>query len=224
MAHILIAEKDEPVSKLLRRDLALIGHSCRQAYDGSAALGMLREEHFDLALLDVALPGMDCPAVWGQCAQRVPVMLVGTKSGLSKRRDLLDIGGAGCLVRPFQSIEFRERIDEALRRTCGGEPPMTVGGCRIDFTAHRVTLDGEPVALTPQEYAVLVVLARRQGQALSREKLLELAWGYAYGGDTRTVDVHVQKLRRKLHMERWIQTVYKLGYRLEREEVRSGNL
>lgn len=94
------------------------------------------------------------------------------------------------------------------------ERPLDVGPCRIDLAAGRVTVDGQPVALTPQEFALLATLVRNRNLALSRDKLLALAWGYDYGGDTRTVDVHIQKLRHKLHLAQQIQTVYKLGYRL----------
>ena len=90
-----------------------------------------------------------------------------------------------------------------------------IGTCRIDFVRRLVTREGKEIALTPQEYSVLATLARHPHRAMSREALLQLAWGYRYCGDTRTVDVHIQKIRKKLDLAKWIQTVYKLGYRLE---------
>ena len=202
MAHILIAEKDEPVAKWLRRELALLGHTCCVAGDAQQAQALSHSEAFDLVLADAAMPELAL----------AHTLLVGTKTAMNRRF------GKGPLpayiARPLQSADFRARIDEALMRACGAEAPVQVGPCRVDLARHRVLVDGAAAALTPQEYAVLAALTRHRGEAMSRDMLLRLAWGYDVGGDTRTVDVHIQKLRKKLHLGGCIQTVYKFGYRL----------
>ena len=214
MAHILIAEDEQPINELLRRNLALVGHTCRQAYDGNTALVLAESEPFDLVLLDVMLPGLDGFAVKKQLPEKTPVIFVTAKTALSQRLEGLGLGADDYVTKPFEVLELLARVEAVLRRTHAVEPPVEIGGCHIDLAGRQVLLDGPEVALTPQEFALLATLVRNRNLALSREKLLALAWGYDYGGDTRTVDVHVQKLRRKLKLDKQIQTVYKLGYRL----------
>ena len=118
-----------------------------------------------------------------------------------------------------QAGAIRHGIARALlRRVHAGAEVFDLGDCHVEFGTHRVFVAGREVALTPQEFMLLGVLVRNRNLALSREKLLQLAWGYDYEGDTRTVDVHIQKLRKKLGFEDRIQTVYKLGYRLSTKE------
>lgn len=114
---------------------------------------------------------------------------------------------------------IHRRLPEQETAVCDihAHKPLDIGPCHIDLAAGRVLVEGKDVPLTPQEYSLLKTLVENQNLALSRDKLLALAWGYNYGGDTRTVDVHIQKLRHKLKLSRQIQTVYKLGYRLSTE-------
>ena len=214
MATILIAEDEQPIRELIARNLALVGHRCLQAADGPAALELCQSEQFDLALLDVMLPGMDGFALKRQLPAQLPVIFVTARSSLSNRLEGLGLGADDYIIKPFEMLELLARVQAVLRRTGAGEDAVSVGRCKIDLAQHRVLLDGEEVTLKPQEYALLEVLVRNRNLALSRDKLLELAWGYDYEGDSRTVDVHVQRLRKKLDLEHQLQTVYKLGYRL----------
>ena len=214
MASILIAEDEKPIRELIRRNLLLVGHSCREAADGREALELAEAERFDLALLDVMLPGTDCFEVKRRLPQELPVIFVTARTGLSSRLQGLGLGADDYILKPFEILELLARVEAVLRRTGAGDREVEAGGCRIDLAQRRVTREGAEIPLKPQEYALLEVLVRNRNLALSREKLLELAWGYDYEGDTRTVDVHVQRLRKKLGWEKELQTVYKLGYRL----------
>ncbi len=214
MASILIAEDEKPIRELIRRNLLLVGHSCRDAADGREALELAEAERFDLALLDVMLPGTDGFEVKRRLPQELPVIFVTARTGLSSRLQGLGLGADDYILKPFEILELLARVEAVLRRTGAGDREVEAGGCRIDLAQRRVTREGAEIPLKPQEYALLEVLVRNRNLALSREKLLELAWGYDYEGDTRTVDVHVQRLRKKLGWEKELQTVYKLGYRL----------
>ena len=214
MAAILVAEDEQPIRELIAKNLALIGHQCVQASDGPSALACSRKETFDLALLDVMLPGMDGFALKQQLPEGLPVIFVTAKSGLSSRLQGLGLGADDYIIKPFEILELVARVQAVLRRTGAGEKIVALGRCRVDLAQRRVTLDGEEIPLKPQEYALLEILVRNRNLALSRDKLLELAWGSDYEGDIRTVDVHVQRLRKKLGLEQQLQTVYKLGYRL----------
>ena len=214
MASILIAEDEKPIRELIRRNLLLVGHSCREAADGREALELAEAERFDLALLDVMLPGTDGFEVKRRLPQELPVIFVTARTGLSSRLQGLGLGADDYILKPFEILELLARVEAVLRRTGAGDREVEAGGCRIDLAQRRVTREGAEIPLKPQEYALLEVLVRNRNLALSREKLLELAWGYDYEGDTRTVDVHINRLRRKLGLENDIQTVYKVGYRL----------
>ena len=181
---------------------------------GREALELAEAERFDLALLDVMLPGTDGFEIKRLLPQELPVIFVTARTGLSSRLQGLGLGADDYILKPFEILELLARVEAVLRRTGAGDREVEAGGCRIDLAQRRVTREGAEIPLKPQEYALLEVLVRNRNLALSREKLLELAWGYDYEGDTRTVDVHVQRLRKKLGWEKELQTVYKLGYRL----------
>ena len=126
----------------------------------------------------------------------------------------MGLGADDYIVKPFEILELLARVEAVLRRTHAQQDCIEIGACRIELDTRRVWSNGQEISLKPQEFSLLEVLVRNRNLALSREKLLELAWGFDYEGDTRTVDVHIQRLRKKLNMEQQIETVYKLGYRL----------
>lgn len=214
MANILIAEDERPISELVRRNLQLVGHRCSQAYTGPETLELAMQEQFDLVLLDVMLPGCDGFSVKRRLPQELPVIFVTAKTGLSSRLEGLGLGADDYILKPFEILELLARVEAVLRRTGAAQSCVQVAGCTVDMARWQVMRNGQEVILKPQEYALLEALVQNRNLALSRDKLLELAWGYDYEGDSRTVDVHVQRLRRKLGLEECLQTVYKLGYRL----------
>lgn len=217
MADILIVEDELSINELIRRNLGLAGHRCTQAFDGEEAIELLGEKTFDLVILDIMLPGADGYEVFDQ-THGIPVIFLTAKSELSDKLKGLTKGADDYITKPFQMLELAARVEAVLRRTKKVETEFRMGELKCDFDRHQVFLDERAVECTPKEYELLEVLIRNRNIALSREKLLDLVWGYDFDGGTRTVDVHIQRLRRKLHLENHIKTVYKLGYRLEVRE------
>ena len=213
MAKILIVEDEKPISELLRRNLTLVGHRCAQAFCGEEALRLAAETAFDLVILDLMLPGMNGMEVLRRIS--LPVVILTARGGLGDRLQGLNLGADDYIVKPFETLELLARVAAVLRRTQKCDKSFTLGNMTADIAGRKVYLDGAEVELTPQEFTLLETFIVNKNIALSREKLLELAWGFDYLGDTRTVDVHVQRLRSKLGWEDRIKTVFKVGYRLE---------
>lgn len=214
MATILIVEDERAINELVQRNLRLVGHTCVSAFDGQAALQEIEKQDFDLVLLDVMLPVYDGFEVFKEI-QDTPTIFLTAKSELSNRVAGLTMGADDYITKPFEMLELLARVEAVLRRSMKKRSNFEVEGVRIDFDSRQVFRDEQPVDCTPKEYDLLETLVTNRNIALSRERLLDLVWGYEFEGDTRTVDVHIQKLRKKLGLEQYIKTVYKLGYRLE---------
>lgn len=215
MAKILIVEDEEPINRLIRQNLSLAGHTCEQIYDGAAARErLLSGETYDLIILDVMLPHVDGFALMEYTGEN-PVIFLTAKSGIEDKITGLTSGAWDYLTKPFEMLELIARVNLVLKKTKKESVRIRIGQVQVDLEARRVLVEGREVELTPQEFALLETLIQNRNIALSREKLLELAWGFDYMGDTRTVDVHITKLRKKLGLEQQIKTVYKTGYRLE---------
>ncbi|MCI1693385.1 response regulator transcription factor [Aneurinibacillus aneurinilyticus] len=214
MATILIVEDEVSINELIKRNLQSVGHTCISVFDGRAAIHELAQQEVDLVLLDIMLPEIDGYEVFQQI-QGIPTIFLTARSNLSDKVKGLTLGADDYLVKPFEMLELLARVDAVLRRTKKESKNFKLDGIKIDFESRQVFLNEHPVECTPKEFDLLEVLVNNRNIALSRDRLLELAWGYDYVGDTRTVDVHIQKLRKKLDMESRIKTVYKMGYRLE---------
>lgn len=214
MAAILIVEDELAINELIRRNLQLVGHMCVSAFDGEEAVGELGQNHFDLIILDIMLPGLDGYEVYKE-SKGTPTIFLTARTGLADRVKGLKMGADDYITKPFQMLELLARVEAVLRRTLKQNTCFEVGKVRIDFDSHQVFLNDLLMDCTPKEYDLLETMVTNRNIALSRDKLLELVWGYDFEGDTRTVDVHIQKLRKKLELEDYIKTVYKMGYRLE---------
>ncbi|RKD27114.1 DNA-binding response regulator [Ammoniphilus oxalaticus] len=214
MATILIVEDEIPINELIKRNLQSVGHTCISVFDGRAAIDELTQNEVDLVLLDVMLPEIDGYEVFQQM-EKTPTIFLTARSSLMDKVKGLTLGADDYLVKPFEILELLARVDAVLRRTQKESKHFELDGLKVDFESRQVFLNESPIECTPKEFDLLEVLVNNRNIALSRDKLLELAWGYDYEGDTRTVDVHIQKLRKKLDMESRIKTVYKIGYRLE---------
>ncbi|MEC0238299.1 response regulator transcription factor [Paenibacillus dokdonensis] len=214
MANILIVEDEMPINELVKRSLQSVGHICVSVYDGKAAVIELKKGQIDLVLLDIMLPEMDGYEVFERI-RGTPTIFLTARSSLSDKVKGLTLGADDYLVKPFEMLELLARVDAVLRRTKKESKRFELDGMKIDFESRTVFLHELPIECTPKEFDLLEVLVNNRNIALSRDKLLELAWGFDYVGDTRTVDVHIQKIRKKLDMELRIKTVYKMGYRLE---------
>lgn len=216
MANILIVEDDKHINELVKRNLQLVGHKCTQCFDGGNALKALYENNYDLVLLDVMLPGISGFDLISKLDD-VPVIFVTAKGELNDKLQGLSLGAEDYIVKPFEMLELIARVGVVLRRKDKAEKVFVLGDVKVNLDKRNVMLRNQEVSLTPQEYNLLEILILNKNVAMSREKLLEQAWGYDYEGETKTVDVHIQKLRRKLEWENEIKTIVKMGYRLETE-------
>ncbi|MCH5266668.1 MAG: response regulator transcription factor [Lachnospiraceae bacterium] len=216
MEKILIVEDDRHISELIRRNLQLVGYDCVVCHEGREMERCLREQQFNLILLDVMLPGLSGFDLIGKKGD-VPVIFVTAKGELEDKIQGLTLGAEDYIVKPFEMMELIARVGVVLRRFRKEEVCFQLGEVEVNLDRRSVKRDGEEVDLTPREFALLEVLVENRNIALSRDKLLELAWGYDYEGETKTVDVHIQRLRKKLGWEKYIRTVMKVGYRLEVE-------
>lgn len=214
MAAILIVEDEISINELVKRNLQLVGHHCTSVMDGKAAIEEIEYRTYDLIILDIMLPELDGFEVYRRLGG-IPTIFLTARNSLPDRIKGLTMGADDYLIKPFEMMELLARVEAVLRRTQKTKSVFEAGHVRIDFDSRQVFCNEQQVDFTPKEYELLEVLVHNRNIALSRERLLELVWGYDYEGDTRTIDVHIQKLRKKLVWENAIQTVYKLGYRLE---------
>jgi len=217
MANILIVEDEYTINELVKRNLQLVGHKCCCVFDGKTALEEMQKDGYDLIILDVMLPVLDGFSLLKQ-ASHTPTIFLTAKDSLTDRIKGFSLGADDYIVKPFEMLELTARVEAVLRRTQKDTKVFELAYVRVEFDSHLAYLNGQIVDLTPKEYELLEVLITNRNIALSRDKLLELVWEYDFEGDSRTVDVHIQKLRKKLGWENHIKTVYKLGYRLEVRE------
>lgn len=215
MAKILIAENERAIAQRMAVNLRLVGHRCDQANNTRQAADLVRRNTYGLILMDLALPGaggFEGVQAW---ESHCPVVL------LVSEREMADCPAElcrRCLVKPFEVMELMGMVQQVLGQNTRAGREFHFHDIEVDMAGRQVLRGGRAVALTPQEYSLLETLVINRNLALSRNKLLEIAWGYGYQGATRTVDVHIQRLRRKLGLEKEIQTVYKIGYRLNTRE------
>ena len=214
MADILIVEDDKSINELIRRTVRMTGHRGLPVHDGREALKADDQKVPDLILLDMNLPdisGFELLKQWKQ----IPVICVTARGEIEDRVRGLNGGAEDYIVKPFAVEELVARIQAALRRQHKEQTYYRLGSVEVDTAKAAARKDGIPVELTTREYELLKVLLENKNIALSRDRLLDLAWGIDYCGDDRTVDVHIRRLRQKLGMEDYIRTIFKYGYRLE---------
>lgn len=217
MAHILIVEDEEHIAQMVDATLALGGHTSEWCADGAEAPERVAAGGFDLVLLDVMLPGLDGFAVMELIkGQDIPVIFLSAMQQVTDKVRGLRLGAEDYISKPFEPLELLARIDVVLRRRGRGQDILEYGDIRQDLRGHTVTLRGEPVALSPKEFDLLRVFLQHQNLALSRDKLLSMVWGYEYIGESRTVDIHVQRLRQKMDLADKLVTLPRVGYRLEK--------
>lgn len=214
MANILIVEDEEVIHELIKRNLSLVGHICHSAFDGKEALECLADKRFDLMILDIMLPKEDGFSVMRQ-AKGQPTIFLTARDSLNDRMTGFSLGADDYIIKPFEMLEMLARVEAVLRRTQTSASTFRLDKVLINFDSRQVYREQELLELTPKEYELLEILVKNRNIALARERLLELVWGYDFEGETRTVDVHIQKLRKKTGWENRIKTVYKMGYRLE---------
>lgn len=216
MFDILIVEDEEAISNLIRMHLDDEGYRCTCAYDGRQGADFLEKERYDLVLLDIMLPDIDGYELLEYAKSlETPVIFVTAKNAMNDKIKGLRLGADDYLVKPFQIGELSARVEAVLRRFGKNGQQLQCADVWVDLPSRRITRDGEPVDLTVKEFDLLVELIRNKNVALYRERLYEKVWGEPFMGDTRTLDSHIQRLRKKLHWEERIKTVFRIGYRLE---------
>ena len=216
MANILVVEDEVAIADLLLLNLKLAGYIGSHIDDGDGVLDAIALNKPDLIVLDVMLPGKSGFELMREIEPLgIPVIFLTAKDGIDDRVMGLKLGADDYVVKPFAAVELITRIETVLKRCKTKETVFSVDDVEVYMDEHLVLLDGERIELTSKEFTLLITLIQNKNVALSRDRLLELIWGYDYLGETRTVDVHIQKLRKKLRLENRINTVYKLGYRLE---------
>ena len=216
MIKILIVDDEKPICDLIDLNLSASGYQCRTVQDGLEALKLIEEENFDLILLDIMLPGADGYDIMEYIRPMgIPVIFITAKHEVRDRVKGLKLGADDYLVKPFDVVELVARVEAVLRRYNKTERLLSAGDVVVDVDARRVTRAGVPVELTNKEFGLLVLFMKNKNVALFRETLYEKVWEGEYYGDSRTLDLHVQRLRRKLGWEHSLVAVYKVGYRLE---------
>lgn len=216
MIKILIVEDEEAISDLIRFNLVKAGYACYTAFDGVTAADMMDKEHFDLALLDIMLPGINGYELLDYTkALEIPVIFITAMSELDDKVKGLKSGADDYITKPFEIVELLARVETVLRRYHKAADKIEILDVSIDIPSRVVIQNGEQVMLTMKEFELLLLFVRNKNIALYRETIYENVWESNYLGDSRTVDLHVQRLRKKLNWEDRIKAVYKVGYRLE---------
>lgn len=216
MIRILIVDDEKPICDLIDLNLSSAGYHCMAVQDGLEAINLIEKENFDLILLDIMLPGADGYDIMEYIRPLgVPVIFITAKHEVKDRVKGLKLGADDYLVKPFDVVELVARVEAVLRRYNKTEQQLTAGDVVVDVEARRVTKAGKTVELTNKEFGLLVLFMKNKNVALFRETLYEKVWEGEYFADSRTLDLHVQRLRRKLGWEHSLVAVYKVGYRLE---------
>jgi two-component system, OmpR family, alkaline phosphatase synthesis response regulator PhoP len=229
MSRVLVVEDDKDIADLIAHYLQRAGHIVESLASGTAALARVRESAPDLLVLDLMLPGMDgllvCQALRGDAATAaIPIIMLTARGEEAERIAGLELGADDYVTKPFSPRELTARVAALLRRTtrtaapaaAAPAPMLRYGPVTIDIERHAIEMDGKDVRLTAKEFLLLQYLVEHRGRVLSRDLLLTDVWGYQYTGGTRTVDVHIRRLREKLpFLADAIVTIKQFGYRLE---------
>ena len=213
---ILVVEDEAPIRDLISINLQLVGYEVFTAEDGIIAEKFLENQKVDLILLDVMIPGIDGFSLIEKIKKHnTPVIFVTAKESVLDRVKGLRLGAEDYIIKPFETIELLARIEVVLRRYNKNNNYIKFKNIEVDTKLRSVKLNDKEVYLTVKEYELLILLLQNKNMALSRDQILERVWRFEYGGETRTVDIHIQRIREKLDLKNNIKTVFKVGYRLE---------
>lgn len=217
MVNILIVEDEKPISDLIKLSLKGAGYFCSCVYDGETAADMIEENRYDLILLDIMIPYIDGFELLEYIKPfDIPVIFITAMNSIDDRVKGLKMGAEDYIVKPFEVVELLARVEVVLRRFHKTSDIIQINDkLTINLKQHVVRYDEQEVALTPKEYDLLVLFAQNPNVALYRETIYERVWGGNLEYTSKTVDLHVQRLRRKAHLEDMIKAVNKGGYRLE---------
>ena len=216
MLKILIVEDEEAISDLIRMHLTRAGYVCEQAFDGKEGADKICSKHYDLVLLDIMLPEISGYELLDYVKTNdTPVIFITAMGELSDKVKGLRAGADDYITKPFEMVELLARVETVMRRYHKASDKIQIDDVVIDISSRTVMREKEQISLTMKEYELLLLFARNPNIALYRETIYENVWGSNYMGDSRTVDLNVQRLRKKMNWEDKIKAVYKVGYRLE---------
>ena len=216
MKPILIVDDEVAIAQLIAMTLARMGYTCQMAFDGLKAAELLEKNEYDLVLLDIMLPGADGYELIDFIRPTgIPVIFISAKTTVADRVKGLHLGACDYIVKPFAPEELLARVENVLRLSGRGQALLQAGDVTVDVGTRQVKKAGKEVALTPTEYHLLLVLLHNKNIALYRDTLYERVWGRDAELDTRTLDIHIHRLRKKLGWQHTIRTIPRVGYRLE---------
>ncbi len=216
MIRILIVDDEKAICDLIDMNLSAAGYSCKTVQNGFDALDLIEKEQFDLILLDIMLPGADGYDIIEYIRPlKIPVIFITAKHEVKDRVKGLKLGAEDYLVKPFDVVELIARVEVVLRRFHKTQSVLQAGDVLVDTEARKVMKNGKTIVLTNKEYGLLLLFIRNKNVALFKETLYEKVWGDEYIADSRTLELHVQRLRKKMGWEQHLVAVYKVGYRLE---------
>lgn len=218
MNQILIIEDEQSIADMVKMCLTKNGYICEIANDGMIATEKIDEKRYDLILLDIMLPDIDGYDLIDYIKQfEIPVIFVTAKTSVPDRVKGLKLGAEDYVTKPFDLEELLARVETVLRRYNKTERILEVGKIKIDTLSRTVLLDGVLIPLPAKEYDLLLFLVRNKNIALYREVIFEQVWQEPYLGNTRTIDLHIQRLKKKLDLDDAIETIYKVGYKFKAE-------
>lgn len=212
---ILIVEDEEAIANLIRINLVKNGYLCDCVYDGAEGADMMHSDKYDLCLIDIMLPNVDGYDLLEYAkSMQLPVIFITAMSGTQQKVRGLKAGADDYITKPFEIIELLARVESVLRRFHKADQSIQIENMIIDVPSRIVMKDGKQIPLTLKEFELLLLFVRNINVALYREVIYEHVWESEYMGDSRTVDLHVQRLRKKIGWEHKIESVYKVGYRM----------
>lgn len=216
MTKILVVEDERAISDLIKLNLIKCGYKVTTAYDGEEAADLIEEKQFDLIILDIMLPKIDGFELMEYIRPLgMPVIFLTAKASIDDRVKGLTSGAEDYIVKPFEVVELLARVNIVLRRYNKTDSKLTYGDIEVDAESHMVYKGGELVNLTPKELELLELFIQNPNITLFRDKIYEQIWGLEYSVDSRTLDLHIQRIRKKLDLNNSLKTVFKVGFRLE---------
>ena len=218
MYPVLIVEDEAAIADLIEDTLARLDYPCVKVFDGEEAATRIEQQPFDLILLDVMLPGIDGFGLMDYIRPTgTPVIFLTARASVEDRVRGLKAGAYDYIVKPFAPEELLARVDGLMRHMGRRSRSLTVWGVEIHPDLRTASRDGKPIGLTPREFDLLMVLVTNRGMVLYRDTLFERVWGLDSEASTRTLDIHISRLRKKLGWEHQLRSVPKVGYLLEAE-------
>lgn len=221
MNRILVVEDEKSIAEMIKMCLAKNGYHCETANNGLIASEIIERNRYDLILLDIMLPDMDGFELIEYIKQfNIPVIFVTAKNAVTDRVKGLRLGAEDYIIKPFDLQELIARIETVLRRFDKTKTVLEIGKIRIDTSSRTVHSNGSEVSLSAKEFDLLLYLIRNKNIALRRETIYENVWNEPYYGDTRTVDLHIQRLKKKLQLGDAVEAIYKVGYKFSGDKLK----